>query len=533
MTTPAAPPAPPPPPGGGMRARFAPSPTGYLHLGGARAALFCRAWARKHDGEFLLRIEDTDAARSREEFVAPILSALKWLGLEWDGEPVFQSARRGLHLQAAERLLESGHAYRCYCGPEELAAMRAEQVARGENPRYDRRWRDATTPPPPGVAPAIRFKTPTDGAVQFHDLVKGPLQIDRAALDDFVVVRADGTPTYNLACVVDDAAMGITDVIRGDDHAMNTFKQILVHEALDGTPPSFAHLPMILGAARDADGKPALGPDGAPRYERMSKRNGAVNVNLYRRAGFLPEALLNYLARLSWSHGDDEFFSPDEFYRRFDLDAVQKSPARFDLEKLKWLNREHLRATAATPAGGGNGWERVRRAGRAMAPGEADAESFWNNIADSQLALTLPRAATLRELQWESEFFLHRPPELYALQLGRNGGAGDADGKNAGLPGPPEEMLLEMVQTAGLRADIRAPFAELRAALAALPEWRAAGIKKEIADTAKRAGLGFARLAMPLRALLTGYTESPDISRVAEELGRHETLERLRPADKI
>ena len=475
-----------------VRARFAPSPTGYLHLGGARTALFCRAWARRNKGEFLLRIEDTDAARSREEFVAPILSALEWLGLKWDGEPVFQSARREFYLRAAANLLESGAAYRCYCGPEELAKMRAEQTARGENPRYDRRWRDAQTPPPRDIPPAIRFKTPLDGATRFHDHVKGEMSVENAELDDFVIVRADGTPTYNLACAADDGDMKITHVIRGDDHVMNAFKQILIHRALGGDPPAFAHLPMILSAALDESGAPIVSGDGVARYERMSKRNGAVDVNHYRREGFPASALLNYLARLSWSHGDEEFFPVQEFYGKFNLDAVQKSPARFDLEKLRWLSREHMREM---------NYKDLRRAGREMRPEDLGNESFWTDIRDADLALTLPRAHTLLELRRESEFFLHRPPGDFALL---------------------QEHLGE---------DNRAAFNDLRAALAVLPEWKAEAIKSAMNNSAKRAGLKFPRLGMPMRTLLTGAGESPDIALVAAALGREETLARLRACD--
>ena len=515
-----------------VRARFAPSPTGYLHLGGARTALFCRAWAKRQGGAFLLRIEDTDPARSRKEFVRPIFSALQWLGLEWDGDAMFQSARRELHLRAANILLESGAAYRCYCGPDELAKMREEQVARGENPQYDRRWRDPKTPPtrpPQGVAPAIRFKSPLQGATRFRDIVKGEMAVDNSALDDFVIVRADGSPTYNLACAADDSEMRITDVIRGDDHVMNTFKQILIHSALaktewnsDAKPgatkeegdeggeggegsdekvervggrlPRFAHLPMILNAAVDGDGNIVSGPDGEVKYERMSKRNGAVDVLHYRASGFLPSALLNYLARLSWSHGDDEKFSPEEFARNFDLSAAQKSPARFDMEKLRWLNREHMRD--ATP-------DDLRRAGLAMSPGDYKNEFFWNEIRDSELQLTLPRASTLAELRSESEFFVSRPnvsPEAIRAHL---------DGDN------------------------RAALNDLREALAQLPEWSATEIKSAVKEAAKRAGLKFPRLGMPMRALLTGASESPDIAQTAEALGREETLERMRACESV
>ena len=501
-----------------VRARFAPSPTGYLHLGGARTALFSWAWARQNGGEFFLRIEDTDAARSREEFVSPILSALQWLGLRWDGEVVFQSERRAEHLQAAERLLESGLAYRCYCSPEELAQMRAEQVARGENPGYNRKWRDAKESPPPNVPPAIRFKTPTDGGkdVRFSDLVKkSEMTTTCNVLDDFVIVRADGTPTYNFACAADDDAMGITHVIRGDDHAMNTFKQILVRAALrDGEPvfadgplraespdfPRFAHLPMILNAARDDGGNIVRNPDGETKYERMSKRNGAVDVLHYRREGFLPAALLNYLARLSWSHGDDEKFGTDEFVRNFNFAHVQESPARFDLDKLRWLNREHMRDLSP---------QQLREAGRdaSAAGGEGregrDDESFWDKVPEPALALALPRASTLRELRAEAECFVERP-----------------------VPDP--ELLRAHVDD-----DNREAMARLTDALEKLPEWSADAIKSTIKDSAKAAGLKFAKLGMPARVLLTGASESADIAQVAAALGKDETVARLRALKEL
>ena len=280
-----------------VRTRFAPSPTGYLHLGGARTALFAWAWARQQGGEFMLRIEDTDAVRSSREHSEAIINALNWLGLDVDQSPYFQSARRAQHVNLAEQLVAAGLAYHCYCSPDELAMMREEQLRRGESPRYDRRWRDSKQPPPAGVAPAIRLRMPLAGETKYTDAVKGEMCIDTAELDDLVLLRADGMPTYNFANVADDADEGMTHVIRGDDHVMNTFRQIHIYAALDKTPPIFAHLPMILCAAKD------VGADGAVRYERMSKRHAAVDVMDYKEQGFVAAAMINYLARLSWSCG--------------------------------------------------------------------------------------------------------------------------------------------------------------------------------------------------------------------------------------
>ena len=269
-----------------VRTRFAPSPTGYLHLGGARTALFAWAWARQQGGEFMLRIEDTDAVRSSREHSEAIINALNWLGLDVDQSPYFQSARRAQHVNLAEQLVAAGLAYHCYCSPDELAMMRDEQLRRGESPRYDRRWRDSKQSPPAGVPPAIRLRMPLAGETKYTDAVKGEMCIDTAELDDLVLLRADGMPTYNFANVADDADEGMTHVIRGDDHVMNTFRQMHIYAALDKTPPIFAHLPMILCAAKDDTGAPLLGADGAVRYERMSKRHAAVDVMDYERARF-------------------------------------------------------------------------------------------------------------------------------------------------------------------------------------------------------------------------------------------------------
>jgi len=311
--------------------RFAPSPTGMLHIGSARTALFNWAFAQHAGGRMLLRIEDTDRARSTDEAVQAILDGLSWLGIGWDGEPISQFARADRHREVVETLLAAGHAYRCYASPEELAEMRDKARAEGRPPRYDGRWRDRDpSEAPASVAPAIRIKSPLTGELVVRDHVQGDVTFRAAELDDLIILRSDGTPTYNLAVVVDDHDLGVTHVIRGDDHLTNAARQLSIYNALGWQPPEFAHIPLIHG------------PDGA----KLSKRHGALGVAAYRQMGYLPEALRNYLARLGWSHGDDEIFSTDEFVAWFSLAGLNKAAARFDFAKLTNLNGHYLRATA-------------------------------------------------------------------------------------------------------------------------------------------------------------------------------------------
>src|SRR2546425_1085303 len=315
-----------------VRTRFAPSPTGYLHIGGARTALFSWAYARKHGGKFILRIEDTDLERSTESSVQAILDAMRWLGLDWDEGPFFQMQRLGRDKEVAEKLIAQGKAYRCWASKEDLDAMRERQRSRGEKPRYDGRWRPerakvAGLVPPADRAPVARFRNPDEGDVVFHDLVKGAITVANAELDDLVLLRADGTPTYNFGVVVDDLDMRITHVIRGDDHVNNTPRQINILRALGATPPVYGHLPTVL----------------TPEGDKLSKRHGARGVLQYRDDGYLPEAVVNYLARLGWAHGDAEVFSRDELIGWFDLAGLTSSPGRFDPEKLRWLNHEHIK----------------------------------------------------------------------------------------------------------------------------------------------------------------------------------------------
>jgi glutamyl-tRNA synthetase len=439
-----------------VRTRFAPSPTGFLHIGGARTALFSRAYARRHGGTFVLRVEDTDTARSTRESVDAILESMTWLGLDWDEGPFFQMQRLERYKEAAERLIAAGHAYRDYMPKEALDALRAEQTARGEKPRYDR----ALGRKYKGEGPApVRFRTPQEGTVGWKDLVKGPIEFPNAELDDLVILRADGVPTYNFGVVVDDLDMDITHVIRGDDHVNNTPRQIHIFRALGGKLPEFAHVPMILGA------------DG----ERLSKRHGAVSVTQYRDEGYLPEALCNYLARLGWSHGDDEVFSLGELEQWFDLGHVSHSPAKFDPEKLAWLNHEYMK--------------------------RAD---------DARLAaLAAP--------------FLGREParEVVALLKERAGGVKALAGQAA--------MFYTEPGAQEVPAEAKPALAALRRELETLA-WERKALGAAVSAAARAHGLKMPQLAMPLRRVLTGREQTPSIDAVLEVLGREAVLARLERA---
>ncbi|MCM2279629.1 MAG: glutamate--tRNA ligase [Oligoflexia bacterium] len=315
-------------PVGPVRTRFAPSPTGFLHIGGVRTALFCWLYARKHQGQFLLRIEDTDLERSEERFTTDILASMKWLGLTWDEEPIYQSKRLEVYRAKAEELIEKGLAYRCTCSEADVEKMRERLMAEGKKPMYDRSCRDKKQPA--SVPHVIRLKVPLDGYVEFNDLIRGPIRVENAEIDDFVLIRSNGAPTYNLSVVVDDVHSRMTHIIRGDDHINNTPKQIHLYRYFDYPIPLFAHMPMILG----------------PDKKKLSKRHGAVSANVYRADGYLPEALLNFLARLGWSHGDQEIFSVKEMIEYFSFEHCQKSSAVFNTEKLLWLNGAHIRQVA-------------------------------------------------------------------------------------------------------------------------------------------------------------------------------------------
>ena len=453
-----------------VRTRFAPSPTGYLHIGGARTALFCWAYARNHGGEFILRIEDTDLERSTQLSVQAILDAMQWLGLDCDEGPFYQMRRLDLYRDFAEQLVEEGKAYRCYCSRQELEAMREAQRARGEKPRYDGRWRDSRDAPPAGVAPVIRFRNPLTGEVAWDDAVKGPIAVSNGELDDLVLLRADGVPTYNFGVVVDDIDMNITHVIRGDDHVNNTPRQINIYQALGAALPKFAHVPMILGS------------DG----ERLSKRHGAVSVMQYRDDGFLPEALLNYLARLGWSHGDAEMFSREHLIEWFDLAHVSKSPARFNPDKLLWLNQQYIRVADS---------HRLAELTRPFL--EADGcKTAGGPPLIGVLDLLKDRVSTVRELA-DSAVFFYRPLE-------------------------PSEALRRQHYT----TEARPALADLHGCFKTIV-WNRAAINDSIKGAAAAHRLKLPKIAMPLRVMVTGETQTPSIDATLELIGREQVLARM------
>jgi glutamyl-tRNA synthetase len=455
--------------------RFAPSPTGFLHIGGARTALFNWLYARHHGGRYLLRIEDTDRARSTEAAIQAILDGLGWLGLEGDELPVFQSKRIGRHADVARELLERGRAYYCYCTPEELQEMREKARAEGRSARYDGRWRDRDpAEAPPGALPVIRLKAPRGGETVIDDRVQGEVRLDNAQLDDMVLLRSDGTPTYMLSVVVDDHDMGVTHIIRGDDHLVNAARQTQLYRAFDWTVPEFAHIPLIHG------------PDGA----KLSKRHGALGVDAYREMGFLPEALRNYLLRLGWSHGDDEIISTEQAIAWFDLDAVGRGAARFDLARLTNLNAHYLRATDdATLA-------------RLIAP-RLEAEGYRIDATglarlEAGMAGLKPRATTVVELAASARFYVVARP----LAL---------SGKAAGL----------------LDEAARERLAGLAPALGAVPAWDRVALEEAVRARAEQLGAKLGQIAQPLRAALTGSEASPGIFEVMAVLGRDEVLARI------
>jgi glutamyl-tRNA synthetase len=455
-----------------VRTRFAPSPTGYLHIGGARTAMFSWAYARRHGGQFILRIEDTDLERSTAESVQAILDGMTWLGLDWDEGPAFQMKRLARYKEVAEQLITAGHAYHDYMSREELEALRKEQTARGDKPRYDGRWRPERAKTlglvaPPGVKPVVRFRTPEEGEVSWNDLVKGPITFPNAELDDLVLLRADGVPTYNFGVVVDDLDMDITHVIRGDDHVNNTPRQIHIFKALQKSLPQFAHVPMILGA------------DG----ERLSKRHGATSVIEYKALGYLPEALVNYLARLGWSHGDDEIFSKEQLVQWFDLAHVSRSPAQFNPEKLAWINQQYLKS--APDARLAALVEPELRKRGAQPGGGPPVEKVLHLLKD--------RANTVLQLADEAMLF-------YAVEID---------------PGTPDWD--RQVATA-LRI--------LRTRLNAIA-WERPAINEVIKEVVKASGLKMPQIAMPLRRLVTGRTQTPPIDAVLELIGRETVLLRL------
>ena len=457
-----------------VRTRFAPSPTGYLHIGGARTALFSWAYARKHGGKFILRIEDTDRERSTQASTQAILDAMQWLNLDYDEGPFYQMQRLDRYGEIAQDLIRNGKAYYCYASKDELEIMREEQRARGDKPRYDGRWRPENAKgkiPPAGVTPVIRFRNPLEGEVVMDDLVKGPVIVQNTELDDLVIMRGDGVPTYNFGVVVDDLDMNITHVIRGDDHVNNTPRQINIFRALGAGLPKFAHVPMILGV------------DG----ERLSKRHGAVSVMQYYEDGYLPDALTNYLSRLGWSHGDEEVFSSSQFVEWFELDHISKSPARFDPQKLLWLNAHYIKQAEDTQLAD-LVQPFLRRDG-----GDPDKGPSLVKV----VALLKERINTVEELADAAVYFYRRIE-------------------------PSAEIKAQHYTQEALAA-----ISALNLRLKDLKEWSKAEIQQAVKAVAEERKLKMPKIAMPLRVIVTGETQTPSIDATLELIGREETIARI------
>jgi glutamyl-tRNA synthetase len=454
-----------------VRTRFAPSPTGMLHIGGVRTALFCWLYARRHGGTFILRIEDTDRERSTPEALTAILDGMAWLGLDHDEGPFYQTQRMDRYKEVIDQFVREGKAYHCYCSKEALDEMRAAQTARKEKPRYDGRCRHRTAPEP-GVSPVVRFRNPDEGQVVVNDVVHGPITFDSSELDDLIIARSDGTPTYNFCVVVDDYDMRVTHVIRGDDHINNTPRQINMLKALGVEPPLYAHVPMILG------------PDGA----KLSKRHGAVSVLQYRDDGFLPEALLNYLGRLGWSHGDQEIFTLDEMTRLFDIHDVNKSASALNVDKMLWTNQQHM--LRSTP----------EHLARYLAP---QLQALGLPVDDMEKVAAVAkaqqeRAKTLKEMAANSVFFFRDVLEYEPKAAAKN-----------------------------LTPETAPTLQAARDKLAGLAEWQAPAIHTAIMAVAAEQGVGLGKVAQPIRVAVAGGTVSPPIDVTLEILGSQATIERL------
>jgi glutamyl-tRNA synthetase len=454
-----------------IRTRFAPSPTGMLHIGGVRTALFSWLYARRRDGVFILRVEDTDRERSTEEATQVILDGMEWLGLTADEGPFYQTRRMDRYKEVIAQFLQAGAAYQCYCTKEELEEMRSRQIAAKQKPRYDGRCRERKTPRE-GVAPVVRFRNPIDGAVIVEDVIHGNVAFENAELDDLIIARSDGSPTYNFCVVVDDMDMAVTHVIRGDDHLNNTPRQINMLKALGATSPVYAHVPMILGA------------DGA----KLSKRHGAVSVLQYREEGYLPEALLNYLVRLGWSHGDQEVFSMEEMTSLFEIHDVNKSASAFNPDKLLWLNQQHI--MRASP---GRLAQHLKPQLAALGV-QVDDDAKLAAVAKAQQE----RAKTLKEMAQNSLFFF------------------------ADLQGYDEKAAKK-----NLNAEAANALTAVAERLRQLPQWIAASIHVAVNEAAAQLGLGLGKVAQPVRVAVSGGSVSPPIDVTLEVLGREVTLQRL------
>ena len=458
-----------------VKTRFAPSPTGFLHVGGARTALYSWLFARHHQGEFVLRIEDTDLERSTQEAIDAIIEGMNWLGLSWDEGPYYQTKRFDRYNAVIDEMLADGRAYKCYCSRERLDALREEQMAKGEKPRYDGRCRDSHEHHAADEPCVIRFRNPQEGVVSFDDHVRGHIEFANNELDDLIIRRTDGAPTYNFCVVIDDWDMEITHVVRGEDHVNNTPRQINIYKALGAPVPEFAHVSMILG------------DDGT----KLSKRHGAVGVMQYRDDGYLPEALLNYLVRLGWSHGDQEVFSMAEMISLFSLDAIGKSASAFNTDKLKWLNNHYIRTLEPSYVAKHLEWH--------MAEQKIDYAA--GPALTEVVTLLAERCQTLVELAAQSRYFY----EEY-------------------------EAIDEAAAKKHLKAAAREPLALIRDKLAALGEWDVEPLHHVIQATADELGLGMGKVGMPLRVAVTGLGQSPSIDAVMKLVGRERVLARL---DKV
>lgn len=458
-----------------VRTRFAPSPTGYLHIGGVRTALFSWLYARKHGGDFILRIEDTDLERSTKESVDVILEGMKWLGLDYDEGPFYQTQRMDRYKEVIQQLLDNGQAYYCYCTKEELDTLRAEQMAKKQKPRYDGRYRDFSGTPPLGIEPVIRFKNPLEGEVVIDDLIKGSVTIRNSELDDLIIARPDGTPTYNFCVVIDDLDMEITHVIRGDDHLNNTPRQINIFNALGAPLPKFAHVAMILGE----DGK------------RLSKRHGAVNVLQYRDQGYLPQALINYLVRLGWSHGDQELFSKQEMIDLFSLEAVNSGNSTFSPKKLLWVNEQYIKT------------EPVALLQAKLEPMLAFKLEGGPDIAAVIEALR-DRSKTLIEMAEACKYF-YLEPESYD----------------------------EKAAAKFFKGNVNEVFTALQNSLVNLEKWEAEALHEVVKTVAADLDIGMGKVGMPLRVALTGNSSSPDIGLTMALIGKESVLRRIKSAISV
>jgi len=456
--------------------RFAPSPTGYLHIGGLRTALFSWLWARKNEGKFLLRIEDTDLSRNSDEARDAILKAFDWVGMSYDGEAIYQSKRFDIYAKYVEQLLEEGKAYRCYMSKDELTALREEQMAKGERTRYDGRYRDFTGTPPEGVEPVIRIKAPTEGNIVFNDGIKGEIVIASTEVDDFVIARAGGVPTYNFVVAIDDALMGLTDVIRGDDHLYNTPKQIVVYEALGFKMPNFYHVAMI----NNEQGK------------KLSKRDGATDVMEYKTLGYLPEALLNFLIRLGWSHGDQEIFSVDEMIELFDPKNINKSSSNYNLDKLLWLNAHHIKNKPHSELA-----ELLKDYG---------VDITAHDKLDMILEATKERGKTLIELAEQINLILNAPTEYNAKNV-KKAFKGDA-----------KEIL----------GDFATLLRESESSIESKSDYH--GIMEKIVTDKE---IGFGKIGMPLRVSLLGSMTGSGVDEIMMILGVDETIARIERAIEV